>query len=153
MATKWLSKDELAAWKGLWLMQLQVEARLAEDLARHELSLPDYLVLATLADQVDGKMRIVELGKELGWEKSRVSHQVTRMVGRGLVDKEPCKTDGRGFFVVLAEQGRLFARKAAPNHVELVRKLVIDQLSENELRTVRKVSERVLENIQKNHES
>ena len=148
MATKWLNKDELAAWKNLWLMQLQVEARLAEDLAKHELSLPDYLVLATLADQADGKMRIVELGNELGWEKSRVSHQISRMVGRGLVEKERCETDGRGFFVVLADQGRLFARKAAPNHVKLVRRLVIDQLSKNELKTVRKVSERVLNAMQ-----
>ena len=147
MATKWLNEKELAAWKGLWLMQLQVEARLGEDLANHDLSLPDYLVLATLSDQEDGQMRIVELGNELGWEKSRVSHQITRMANRGLVEKERCLTDGRGFFVVLTDHGRACARTAAPNHVKLVRKLVIDKLTESELSTLRKISERVLSKI------
>jgi DNA-binding MarR family transcriptional regulator len=147
VATKWLNEKELAAWKGLWLMQLQVEARLGEDLANHDLSLPDYLVLATLSDQRDGHMRIVELGNELGWEKSRVSHQISRMANRGLVEKERCLTDGRGFFVVLTDHGRARARAAAPNHVKLVRKLVIDQLSESELNTICKVSQRVLSTI------
>ncbi len=128
-------------------MQLQVEARLGEDLANHDLSLADYLVLATLSDQIDGKLRIVELGNELGWEKSRVSHQITRMTNRGLVEKQRCLTDGRGFFVVVTDHGRACAESAAPNHVKLVRKLVLDQLSESELKTIRKVAERVLSNI------
>lgn len=125
-------------------MQLQVEAKLAEDLAKFGLSLPDYLVLATLSDQKDTQMRIVELGKELGWEKSRVSHQITRMLNRGLVEKEKCLTDGRGYFVSLTPEGKARAKEAAPDHVNLVRKLVVDQLSDQELTTLTSISQRIL---------
>lgn len=36
------------------------------------------LVLVALTDSPDGRMRLFELAGILGWEKSRVSHQVGR---------------------------------------------------------------------------
>src|SRR5487761_2242842 len=105
-ATPWLSDEQLRAWRGLSLMQLQLQARLSRGLSEFGLSYQDYLVLATLSDQPDGRRRVVELSDELGWEKSRLSHHITRMCERGLLTKAPCPSDQRGIFVVLSDVGR-----------------------------------------------
>ena len=89
-------------------------------------------------------MRLFELSQELGWEKSRASHHVGRMVDRGLVSKERCDSDRRGFFVVLTAPGRRAIEAAAPGHVGAVRRLVIDRLSPEELDAVGHAAEVVL---------
>ena len=50
-------------------------------------------------------MRLFQLGRALGWEKSRISHQVTPMVERGLVEKSKCGSDRRGAFVAVTDAG------------------------------------------------
>ena len=66
------------------------------------------------------------------WEQSRLSHQLTRMQRRGLVVREECPGDGRGAFVMLTPAGWAAIRAAAPPHVDMVRKLVFDQLTSAE---------------------
>jgi DNA-binding MarR family transcriptional regulator len=51
------------------------------------------------------------------------------MERRGLVIREDCTTDRRGAFVVLTDAGRDAIEKAAPAHVALVRQLVFDGMS------------------------
>src|ERR1700731_949264 len=97
------------------LMQLQLQARLGRRLGEHGLSYQDYLVLATLSDHPDGQRRVVELSDELGWEKSRLSHHITRMCERGLVAKVPCTSDQRGIYVQLTEHGRHTLEESAPD--------------------------------------
>ena len=45
------------------------------------MTLADYDVLVTLSER--GRLRIGELGEALGWEQSRLSHQLRRMRERG----------------------------------------------------------------------
>jgi uncharacterized protein YeaO (DUF488 family) len=56
---------------------------------------PDVVVLVALTDLPEGRLRRFELGPMLGWEKSRLSHHVARMVERRLVKKERCDDDRR----------------------------------------------------------
>src|SRR5690606_1554712 len=131
---RWLDKRELRAWRSLQFMQMRLEGELARSLAADSgLSYPDYLVLVALTDRPDGPMRLFELGEVLGWEKSRASHQVTRMVKRGLVDKARCESDGRGAHVAITSQGRQAIEAAAPGHVAAVRRLFIDRLTPAQL--------------------
>jgi DNA-binding MarR family transcriptional regulator len=145
---RWLNAKELEAWRRLLLMHLQLTATLSRELAEASgLSYPDYLVLAALTDRPDGRMRAFELGRELGWEKSRLSHHVARMVERGLVRRERCETDQRGAFVVVTRRGRKAIESAAPGHVEGVRRHFIDLLSPTELETLSTVAGRVLDKL------
>lgn len=143
----WLTPEELAAWKHLSLMQLQLDAHLNRDLLNSGLSLQDYLVLATLSDQADGQRRLNEIGAELGWEKSRVSHHISRMCARGLVEKVACPTDQRGWFVSLTQAGRQAATTAAPSHVAHVRALFFDHLTSDEVNVIAEISQRVLSRL------
>ena len=143
--TRWLDEHERRAWRALQFMQLRLAGRLAADVAAtSELSYADYLVLVALSDRPDGRARLFELAEALGWEKSRVSHQVARMTGRGLVKKERCDGDRRGAFVVVTEPGREAVEAAAPHHVAIVRRLFIDPLTPGELDALTSAAEKVL---------
>lgn len=145
--TRWLSDEEQDAWKSLSLMQLQLNARLAHQLAGCGLSFQDYIVLASLSDRECGSSRIVELACELGWEKSRASHHLSRMSERGLVRKERCTTDQRGSFIVITEAGRAAIAAAAPGHVEAVRREFIDLLSADQLSVLDEIANLVLQHL------
>lgn len=54
------------------------------------LSAADYTVLVSLTERGNGRMRFLDLAKLVEWEKSRMSHRVTRMAKRGLVAREEC---------------------------------------------------------------
>ena len=144
-AVRWLDEHERRAWRALQFMQLRLTGRLAADLAAtSDLSYAEYLVLVALGDQPDDRARLFELADVLGWEKSRLSHQVTRMTGRGLVKKERCDGDRRGAFVVATAPGRRAIEAAAPHHVALVRRLFIDPLTPGELDAITTAAEKVL---------
>ena len=74
------------------------------------LTATDYEILAVLSEHPAGRMPAQELCSLLQWEKSRLSHHLTRMVERGLVTREACPTDNRGTYVV---QGKLITDEEA----------------------------------------
>jgi DNA-binding MarR family transcriptional regulator len=142
---RWLSDREERAWRALQFMQMRLEGALARQLAADSgLSYPDYLVLVALTDRPDGRMRLFELADVLGWEKSRASHHVGRMVDRGLVKKQKCDSDRRGFFVAVTAKGRRQIEAAAPGHVAAVRRLFIDRLTPHQLDAIGDAAELVL---------
>jgi DNA-binding MarR family transcriptional regulator len=141
----WLAPEEERAWRALQFMQMRLEGELARQLhASSGLSYPDYGVLVALTDRPDGRMRLFELGRELGWEKSRLSHHVGRMVERDLVAKERCGVDRRGAFVVITAHGRSAIEAAAPGHAAAVRRLFVDPLTPRQLSVIAVAAEAVL---------
>lgn len=142
---RWLSDREERAWRSLQLMQMRLEGELARQLAVDSgLSYPDYVVLVALTDRDDGRMRLFELAATLGWEKSRASHHVRRMVERRLVRKERCDSDRRGADVVVTARGRRAIADAAPGHVATVRRLFVDRLEPEQLDVIGDAAERIL---------
>jgi DNA-binding MarR family transcriptional regulator len=142
---KWLTSEEDAAWRGFLRSQAQLTAVLGHELQEESgLSAQDYAVLVTLNDQPDGRMRAFELGRELAWEKSRLSHHVTRMAERDLVTRMRCPSDQRGSFIAITPAGRKALKTAAPGHVAAVRRYFIDLLSDTELETLTAIAQKTL---------
>ncbi len=142
---RWLSPLEERAWRGLQFMQMRLDAEIGARLAADSpLSYQDYIVLIALTDRPDGQMRQFELACDLGWEKSRLSHHISRMVSRDLVEKRECPSDRRGAFVAITASGRSAIEAAAPGHLDAVRDVFVDRLSTHELETFADVAERVL---------
>jgi DNA-binding MarR family transcriptional regulator len=147
---QWLSQQEYAAWREFIRMQEKLVGRLSRLMqAESSLSAADYAVLVELTEAPGGRLRFMDLVKAVEWEKSRMSHQVTRMAKRGLVAREECVDDGRGAFVVIAPAGREALAEAAPRHIEAVRRLFIEALTPEELDAVAHVSRRILEHLEK----
>jgi DNA-binding MarR family transcriptional regulator len=145
---RWLDEREQAAWRSLITLHARLHARLARELAaRSDLTYGDYGVLVALTDRPEGRARLFELADDLGWERSRVSHQVSRMVTRGLVRKERCDDDRRGAWVVVTAPGRAAIEAAAPDHVAAVRSLFVDRLTPSELDSLTALARKVLDHL------
>ncbi|MFB9893951.1 MarR family winged helix-turn-helix transcriptional regulator [Planobispora takensis] len=144
-APRWLDDDQQRAWRAYLRMQAQLGAALNRQLqAACGLSLADYDVLVHLTDVPDGRLRPYELQRALEWEQSRLSHHLSRMQRRGLVERQECADDGRGAFVVLTEAGREAITTAAPGHVETVRALFFDALGPEQVEALRQLTTQVL---------
>jgi DNA-binding MarR family transcriptional regulator len=147
--SQWLTDDEQRAWRGVVQMTSRLDARLNRELQQSSgLSLADYDVLVLLTEAPDGRLRMFELVDDLQWEQSRLSHHVARMQRRGLVAREECTTDKRGAFVVLTAAGRDAIEKAAPGHVDLVRRLVFDGLSKEQVAMLESFVTQVLSRLE-----
>lgn len=136
----------------MWRSFLRMQGKLSASLNRQlqsdsKMSVSDFAVLVSLTDVPDERLRVTELANALEWEKSRVSHQITRMERRGLVRRVECTTDGRSAFVLLTDCGRASIEAAAPKHVETVRRLFIDQLSTDDVAMLADVTSRVLDQL------
>ncbi|MEU4829437.1 MarR family transcriptional regulator [Streptosporangium sp. NPDC023615] len=142
---RWLDDDQQRAWRSYLRMQSRLGAELNRRLqAASGLSLADYDVLVHLTDAPEGRLRPYELQRALEWEQSRLSHHLSRMQRRGLVERRECAEDGRGAFVVLTEAGRRAITAAAPGHVQAVRELFVDALGPGQVETLGRLSARVL---------
>lgn len=141
----WLSAAEQVLWRRWLRLNTELPAVLHRELqADAGLSLPDFEVLVTLTDNLEGRVRVSDLARELNWERSRVSHHVTRMERRGLVERSECRDDGRGAWVVLTGQGRSAIERAAPGHAATVRRLIFEDLTPQERTIMTRVIDRVL---------
>jgi DNA-binding MarR family transcriptional regulator len=142
--TKWLDAQEDRAWRGYRRLRTLLDLQLARDLMRDSgLSEPDYDVLSNLSEAPGQQMRLTELAAWMQWSKSRLSHHITRMQQRGLVDREECPGDGRGSVLVLTQAGLRAIKEAAPLHVASVRRHLIDLLTRDELATLEAITHRV----------
>jgi DNA-binding MarR family transcriptional regulator len=148
---KWLNAREGRAWRAY----IHANHELMLSLARHLLAdsgliLAEYEVLSALSQHPGGVMPAQELGVQLHWEKSRVSHQVRRMAESGLVTREPNPADARSSLVRLLPAGRRAIQEAAPAHVDHVRREFVDLLTPDELEMLTAINERVLSHLAEN---
>ncbi|WBB80712.1 MarR family transcriptional regulator [Micromonospora sp. WMMD882] len=143
--TRWLDDDEQHAWRAWLRLQSRLTAHLGRQLQQESgLSLADYEVLVQLSESPDDRLRPYALQELLDWEQSRLSHHLSRMQRRGLVEREECPSDRRGAFVVLTAAGRAAIEAAAPGHVAAVRAFFLDHLDRDELRTLGRLTSRVV---------
>ena len=76
-------------------------AELDAELEReHGLPLTSYEVLMYLGDAPAGKLRMGELADRLLLSRSGITRLVDRLVRQGLIERERCKDDGRGYFAL-----------------------------------------------------
>jgi DNA-binding MarR family transcriptional regulator len=109
---------QLAAWRLLLEAHAATTELLERELvAERGLPLSRYDVLLNLAEAPGGRLRMQELSASVLLSKSGLSRLVDRMVEAGLVRRERCQDDRRGWFAVLTDQGRSALRRAAPVHL------------------------------------
>ena len=153
MEPNWLSPRELRAWRAFIDARHQVGVHLERGLQESGLSGADYEVLSLLSDHDGDRMPSQELRNALGWEKSRLSHQLRRMEKDGLISREPNPADARSTLVCLLPVGRATVEKAAPGHVADVRRNFIDLLTPAELDMLAVLNERILQHLAANDDS
>ncbi|MDP1851686.1 MAG: MarR family transcriptional regulator [Candidatus Planktophila sp.] len=131
-APKWLSPAEMKAWRSYIIASRHLLEALDNDLVGHDLSMPDYEILAQLSDAPERRLRMSELAEITLLSRSRLSHRMKVMEKAGWVKREACPSDKRGFFAVMTPKGWKAIVAAAPDHVASVRSRFVDHLSTQE---------------------
>ena len=128
-SAKWLTPAEESAWRKYIVASRRMYEALDEDLTSHGLSLSDYEILVHLSDAKDRSLRMSELADKTILSRSRLSHRIKYMEGKGWVERQKCASDKRGTWAVMTTKGWNTIVKAAPDHVASIRKRFIDQIS------------------------
>jgi len=129
-----LDDHQLRAWRGLMETSAQLRHRLDSLLiAESGLSGSDYPILVVLDEAGDRALRSSELADAIGWERSRLSHQLTRMERRGLVLRSRLEADSRGSDVRLTAKGRTILAGATGAHARAVRTHFVEALAPEQL--------------------
>ncbi|OXM84788.1 MarR family winged helix-turn-helix transcriptional regulator [Paenibacillus rigui] len=93
------------------------------------LSEGDYGVLDRLVLLGEGSLRQQDLAESMDWDKSRLSHHLTRMEKRRLVTRKPLETDRR-VQVIITSVGKSALDNARPIVSKAIRKHFLDQLTD-----------------------
>jgi DNA-binding MarR family transcriptional regulator len=139
MTARSLSPRELRIWHAFMSMGEDVLERVGSDISGATgLSGPEFGVLSRLAAYGKGEMRQQDLATVMGWEKSRLSHQLSRMQKRKLIERRA--GDGRATLIVLTRTGREKLEGALPVRAESVRRNLLSRLSAEQIETLIRVS-------------
>lgn len=141
-----LNEDELGAWRGF----LRVHSKLTRELdaelsAVHGLPLSSYEVLLFLNDSPDGRLRMAQLADSVLLSPSGLTRLVDRLENAKFVKRESCPSDRRGFEAVITDEGRAALAEARPTHLSGVRRRFLAHFSTEEMRTLSRYFERVLQ--------
>ena len=140
-----LSSAELAAWRGM----LRVQSSLLQDMdaelnAAHGLALRSYEVLLHLEDALQHRLRMSDLCTSVLLSASGVSRLVDRLEREGLVRRERCSEDGRGYWAVLTSAGSLKLTEARATHLAGVRRLFLQHFDDRDLTQLASYWDRVV---------
>src|SRR3954452_14490222 len=104
-------------------------------------------VLLRLARSPEGRLRMSDLTAQVTLTPSGLTRVVDRLVAAGLVTREACPTDRRGYNAVLTKEGKDRIERAVPIHLSHLDEVFTGVLDEDERaqleRALRKVRDRV----------
>jgi DNA-binding MarR family transcriptional regulator len=143
--TPWLDPPQLRAWIRLRAVLALLPAVLDAQL-RHDADLTEfeYYVMATLSETPGRTLRMTELSWQTNATLPRLSHVVTRLQGRGLVERLSCPENRRATNVRLTDDGWEKVRRTAPGHVATVHHHVIDALTGEQVEQLAAISDAIL---------
>jgi DNA-binding MarR family transcriptional regulator len=119
-----LSEQDMQRWIAWKRAAEAVMAAVVAEITAHTgLSASDFSVLTRVVETPAGQIRQQRLSDDLGWERSRLSRQLSRMETRGLLRREGSTANWQ---IVATADGRDAARAARRVHADAVRRALID---------------------------
>lgn len=127
----WLTETQQRTWLNYMGVYHRLEYEMNRQLqADFGVSLADYTVMNALSMEPNRRLQSSRLATRIGWERSRLSHQLRRMENRRLVERVASESDGRATDAKLTAQGWRLLQRAAPEHVAWVRSLFFSDLDD-----------------------
>ena len=147
-APRWLSAAQGRDWRVfLYATQRLLDALDRDLLREHGIPLAYYDIFVRLSEAPGRSMRMSELASATRSSRSRLSHAVARLEESGWVERVDCDTDRRGQNAVLTDAGMQLLVRAAPSHVESVRRYLIDALSTEQLERLGETSRIIYDSV------
>lgn len=145
---RWLDAQERRAWLALLSVNTLLPSALDAHLTQlNRLSLFDYDVLAMLSEAEGRMLPMKELAARTSASLSRLSHVVTKLQGRGWIDRQPSPDDARVTTAHLTDAGWETIVELAPEHVERVRQLIFDALDGDDVARLAEIGEKIVHRL------
>jgi DNA-binding MarR family transcriptional regulator len=138
-------------WRiGIWRSFLRAHAmtmrELERELADAGLPLGWYDVLLQLVEAPGRQLRMADLADRVLLSRSGLTRLIDKLQAAGLVRRAPSPEDARGTFTVLTREGFEALRKAAPVHLAGVNAHWLSHYTDDELRVLGGLLERLSPN-------
>ena len=148
MEPRWLDAEEQRTWRAFLGATKLLFEQLDRELQR-DAGMPHayYEILVVLSEAPRRTLRMSDLAARARSSRSRLSHAVAKLEAQGWIRRRPCPDDRRGQLAELTDAGFSALSAAAPGHVEGVRAHLFDQLSEEQLGQLRRISEAVVRHL------
>lgn len=143
--TRWLDDDEQRTWRAFMSANRLFFERMEREL-QSQAGMPHtyYEILVRLSEAPGRRLRMSELAERSWSSRSRLSHAAKRLEESGWLRREGCETDRRGSWAILTDKGFEVLKAAAPGHVESVRTHLFDQLTPEQVKALREISEAIV---------
>ncbi|TPW31394.1 MarR family transcriptional regulator [Martelella alba] len=142
-----LTDEEQALWHAIKMLGDEACQAVGRDItARTALSGADFAILSRLDELGDGRLAQRDLLASLGWDKSRVSHQLRRMEERGLVTRD--QIEGAAC-ATLTEAGAQALALTRPVHAAAIRERALQHVRPEERDALIAVARRIAAAVKK----
>ncbi len=144
-----ITKTDSQTHLHMWRSFLEAHSTVVKYLERrmqeqHSLPLAWWDVLQQLADGPEGRLRMGELAESVLLTRSGITRLVDRMIAAGLVVREACPGDRRGYFAVITQEGKDTIEKVGPDHSKDAWEVFLGHITEEEAASLEQVFKRVL---------
>lgn len=151
MPQKGMKELDSKAWRAFHKIGTSLLPHLGRQITNHSgISGAEYVVLVALSESAAQNMNLNQLAQTLGWEISRMSHQISRMDAVGLVNKSRNLDDSRCFDVSITAKGRKIVEAAIPLQSKEINHCFSDVLTQSQMKVLIEISE-VISNHMKEH--
>jgi len=140
---------QVKAWMAFQQLRVSLLPPLIKNLSdKCGVSEAEYQVLIGIYSTPEGGIRPTDLAEKIGWENGRLSHQISRMESKGLVDRRQCPVDARSCYIALSKVGQAKIIKTIPIQLKEVRRLFGEALSKDQLKALIEIADAVSKHMQ-----
>ena len=139
---------QVEAWMAFQQLRVSLLPPLIKNLTQKcGVSEAEYKVLIGIYSSPEDEIRPTDLAEKIGWENGRLSHQLSRMESKGLVDRRECPVDARSCYIALSKNGRVKIEKTIPIHLIEVKRLFGEALSPDQLKALIEIADAVSKHV------
>ncbi len=140
------------AWRAFHRISSRLLPHLGRQVTAHSgISSAEYVVLVALYEAPFPSINVNKLAVSLGWEISRMSHQISRMQEHGLVFKEQNERDARCFDVWITDKGKQIAESAIPLQSLEINHCFSNVLTPEQMKSLIEISDAISSHMKEHH--
>lgn len=140
------------AWRAFHKIGTSLLPHLSRQVTNHSgISAAEYVVLVALSELTVPSVKLNRLAQGLGWEISRMSHQISRMDDASLLKKTKNLEDSRCFDVSITAKGRKIAEAAVTLQSKEINHCFSQVLTQAQMMALIEISEAISNHMKENH--
>jgi DNA-binding MarR family transcriptional regulator len=132
-----------ALMEAVSLLHHQVEQHLRSE---GGLSYVQFQLLARLAE-AHGQLTMTQLADGVVYSRSGLTYQAGLLEAAGLITRGPSPDDERATLVTITDSGRALFGRVLPGHIQVVRRLLFDPLTDDDLHHLGDIMTRVRDHM------